>query len=400
MTFASSDAVALRYIAEVTWGTTPATPALQALRYTSEGLNYNADFITSEEMRADRMTADTVQVSSSAAGPINGELSYATYDDFIDTVMYEDWYTTATAEGAQTDISITKTGGTPNTWTVDSAALANFSDNNFVVGQFIRVNGFAVAGTFFARITSIATLSLGIEPLSDVASEIAGDSVTVTPMEHVRNGTTRKSLTIQKEFTDLTTPEFWNFTGSRAGNWTLELATGSILNTSFDMLCKDAAMTETQFAGASVVAANTNDVMNAVNNIAGITFDGDPGAAQFFFSSLSISINNNLRGQEAIGTLGFIGVEAGRLNITGSIELYFEDSTLFDKFRAATAFQLYFRAADAAGNSYVFNIPRAKYTSMDITAGGTGQDVFASAEFEGIINAAGTFQFQVSRLVA
>ncbi len=42
-------------------------------------------------------------------------------------------------------------------------------------------------------------------------------------------------------------------------------------------------------------------------------------------------------------------------------------------------------------------IPRAKYTSMEIVAGGNDQDIFASAQFEGIINAAGTYQYQISR---
>jgi len=128
-----------------------------------------------------------------------------------------------------------------------------------------------------------------------------------------------------------------------------------------------------------------------------IVFDGDPGGSTFFFNSLSVNLDNALRGQEAVGTLGLIGVEAGRLQLTGSIELYFENSALFDKFRAATAFALTFQAQDAAGNVYFVTIPRAKYTSMEIVAGGTDQDIFASAQFEGIINSAGTYQYQISR---
>ena len=398
--FGTSNRVALRQVAESTWGTTPATPTLEAVRFTSESLNYNADFITSEEIRADRMTPDTIQVSSQAGGDINGEWSYATYDSFIASALYSAWVTSASAEGAQTDISITKTPGSPNTWTLDSAALADFSDNSFVVGQFIRVEGFTTAGTFYAEITSIAALSLGIAPLTDVASELAGDSVTVTPMDYVRNGTTKTSYTIQKAFTDLATPELWNFSGARMSTWNLELATGSILTTSFGVLAKDAAMTETQFAGATVNSANTNTVLNAVDNVASIVFDGDPGGSTFYFNSLSINLDNALRGQEAVGTLGLIGVEAGRLSLTGSIELYFENSALFDKFRAATAFSISFLAQDTAGNSYVVTIPRAKYTSMEIVAGGNDQDIFASAQFEGIINSAGTYQYQISRLAA
>lgn len=400
MTFGTTNAVALRYIAETTWGTTPATPTLQNLRYTSEALNYNAEFITSEEIRSDRMTTDTIQVSSSSDGDVNGEWSYGTHDDFIEGAMFEDWVTTGSTVSSATDIGITKTGGTPNTWTLDSSST-DYSAQSWVVGQFLRVAGFTTAGTFYAEITGTpASTSVAISPLTDVASEAAGDSVTITPMNYIRNGTTKKSYTIQKEFTDLTTPEFFNFTGARVSTWALELATGSILTSSFGFIAKDAQMTETQFAGSSTSAANTNTVLNAVDNVAAISFDGDPGANQYYFNSLSFTLDNSLRGQEAVGTLGFIGVEGGKLNITGSLELYFEDSALFDNFRATTTFNLSFLAQDTAGNSYIVTFPRCKHSNMEIVSGGSDQDVFASAEFTAIINAAGTYQIQVSRIAA
>lgn len=398
MTFGSSNRVALRVVDEVTWGVTPATPTLEALRFKSESLNYNADFTMSEEIRSDRMTPDTVQVSSSAAGDIKGELSYATYDKLIACGMFSNWVTTGAAQTAS-DISINKTAGTPNTWTLDTVA-GDWTNNAFTVGQWVEVAGFAVAGTFFAQITSIGAVNLGINPSKDVADEAAGASVTVTPLNFIRNGTTKKSVTIQKAFTDLDTPELWNFTGARVGKIGLELATGSILNTSFSILAKDAAMTETQFAGASISAANTNTVMNAVDNIASIVFDGDPGGDQYYFQSLSVELDNSLRGQEAVGTLGYIGVEPGSLKLTGSIELYFEDSAIYDRFKAAQAFSLSFVAQDSAGNTYIVTIPRAKFTSMEIVAGGLDQDIFAKGELQGLINSAGTYQVQISRLAA
>jgi hypothetical protein len=400
MTFGASNAVALRYVEESTWGTTPATPTLDAIRYTSEGLNYNGEFITSEEIRSDRMTSDTIQVSSSSDGDINGEMSYASYDDFIEGAMYSDWVTTGSTVSAATDISITKTGGTPNTWTLGSTTT-DFTAQSWTVGQYVKVEGFTTAGTFYAEISGTpAATSVAIKPLTDEATEGAGDSITITPLNYVRNGTTKHSYTIQKEFTDLTTPEYQNFTGARVGAWSLDLSTGSILTTTFSFICKDANMTESQFSGATENAANTNTVLNAVDNIAAITFDGDPAGDTFEFNNLSITLDNTLRGQEAVGTLGFIGIEAGRLDLTGSIELYFENSALFDKFRAATVFQLTFMAQDTAGNAYIVNIPRAKYTSMEIVSGGLDQDVFASAEFTTIINTAGTYMFQVSRVAA
>lgn len=397
--FGTSNRVALRHVEETTWGETPSTPTLATLRYTSESLNYAADFTTSEEIRTDRMTSDTIQTMASGEGDINGELSYGTYDNLIEGAMFSDWATSGSEVAAATDISVTKTAGTPNTWSIGSTST-DLSAQSWVVGQFVKVSGFTTAGTFYAEISSIAANALGIKPMTDVASEVAGDTVTITPMNYIRNGVTKKSYTLQKAFTDLATPELWNFTGARVSTWGIELGTGSILTTSFSMLAKDAQMVETQFSGATVSAANTNTVMNAVNNVAAISFDGDPGSSTLYFNSLSLTLDNSLRGQEAIGTLGYIGIEGGRLSVTGSIELYFENSAVYDKFRAASAFALSFLAQDAEGNVYVVTVPRAKYTSMEIVSGGLDQDIFASAEFEAIINTAGTHQFQVSRLAA
>lgn len=396
MTFAVSNLVALRYVAEVTLGTTPASPALKAIRFTGESLNFNIDFTSSEEIRSDRMKPDTIQVGASADGTIEGELSYGSYDDFMEGAQFSTWVTSGSTVSAATDISIDKTVGTPNTYVLNSSST-DFTAQSWVVGQFVKVAGFSPAGTFWAEITSIAASALGIRPLSDVADDASGDSVTITPMNYLRNGVTTKPFTIQKAFTDLTAPEYWNFTGAVVDSMKLMLETRSILKAEFSFISKSSAMTETQFGSASFVAANTNDVMNAVGNVAAIVFDGDPGANQFYFNNLELEVANNVRGQEAVGTLGFIGIVPGRQEINGSLELYFENSALFDKFRAATAFSLSFMVADASGKRYIFTIPRAKYTSMEIVAGGLDEDIFAKAEFEGLVNSAGTYQFQISR---
>ena len=399
MTFATANRVALRYVAEVTENTTPTSPTLQATRFTSESLNNSADFTSSEEIRSDRMTPDTVQTSLSAGGDINGELSYQSYDDIIQGAMFSTWVTSSGEVAEATDITLTKTAGTPNTWVLTASGATNFSTllSDTAVGQFVEIVGFSVAGRFYAEVTSKSATTLGIKPLTNVATEAEGDPVSVIPLDYIRNGTTNRSFTIQKSFTDLSTVEYWNFTGAKIGEWSLDFQTGQILNTAFSVLARDGVMTESQFSGATVAAATTTGVMNAVNDVTAITFDGDPGGATYRFNSLSLSMNNALRGQEAIGTLGFIGVVPGRLQITGDIELYFEDSSLFDNFRAATAFQLTLMVQDSDGNAYILTLPRCKYTSMEIVAGGLDTDIFASASLEALINSAGTYQIQLSR---
>lgn len=398
--FGTSNRVAVRFVEESTWGTTPSTPTLQTLRITGETLNYASEFTESQEIRSDRMTPDTIRVNSSAGGDVNAELSYGSFDALFAGAAFNPWTTTGSDVSAATDIAIDKTTGTPNTYALTSSST-DFSAQSWVVGQIVKVEGFAVAGPFYAEITTIGASSLGIRPFTDVADEAAGDEVDIVAMDFLRNGTTKKSFTIQKGFLDLSTPQFYNFAGARVGSLALNLATGAPVGLTLGgILAKSGAMTPTQFTSATINPASTSQIMNAVGNVASVVFDGDPGATQLYFNSLSFTLDNSLRGQRAIGTDEFIGIEPGSLRLTGSAELYFEDAALFTKFRAATAFSLSLLLQDGAGNVYAVTIPRAKYTAMTIEAGGRDQDIFVTTEFTGIINLAGTHQFQLSRLAA
>jgi hypothetical protein len=396
MVLAISNQVALRYVAESTLGTTPSSPALSAIRFTGEDLNFNIGFEKSDEISSDRMVPDTIQTEAGVDGSINAELSYASFDDFFEAGLFTTWVTTGSTVAAATDISFNKTAGTPNTYALESVST-DFTAQSWVVGQWIKVTGFSPAGTFYAQIVSIAAHTMTIYPTADIVDDAAGDSVTIAPINYVRNGTTRKSFTIQKAFTDLGTPVYYNFLGMVVDSIMFTIETKSIMKMEFGFVGKSGSMTTTQFSSATTPAANTNGVMSSVGNVSAIVFDGDPGASTYYFNKLEVEINNNVRGQDAVGTLGYIGIVPGRMEVTGSIELYFDSNALFTKFQNATAFALSIMVADSAGQRYILTIPRAKYTSMEIVAGGLDEDIFVSAEFEGIKNTAGTYQVQISR---
>lgn len=87
------------YIEESAYGTTPATPAFQKTRYTGESLNANRRTTRSNEISADRNLKDVVQVGSEAGGGIEFELSYGSFDDFLESVMFNAWATNVLKNG-------------------------------------------------------------------------------------------------------------------------------------------------------------------------------------------------------------------------------------------------------------------------------------------------------------
>lgn len=309
MAFASANRTSIHYIAESAWGTTPATPTLKEVRLTGESLNANIEYITSNELRSDRMKSDLVQVAQAAGGGIDFELSYGSFDDFLSFVMMADWSTNV-----------------------------------------------------------------------------------------LKNGTTPKSCTIQKAFNDLAAVTYQNFPGSMFNGMSLNFETGSILTGSFDVLCKGANMTTTQITGATLTPSGTTDVMNAVANVSGIEVDGAPSTA--FFSSLTMNMNNNLRQQRAIGNLDAIGIGLGSIDLTGNINIYFENMTEYNKFRNNTYFSFQFTVTDAATNAYTFLFPKVKYESMSIVATGLDTDVMAEATWRAIRDATEAAMVRVDRAPA
>ena len=128
MANADANRTGLRYVAETTWGVTPATPTMQALRFTGESLDHNVGTVKSNEIRSDRNSSDLVAVSMANAGGFNFELSYGTLDTILESVFFSAW-----------DANVLKNGVTQKSLTIERAHMD--------VMQFFRFPGM-VANTF------------------------------------------------------------------------------------------------------------------------------------------------------------------------------------------------------------------------------------------------------------
>lgn len=122
---ASGSRHSMGYILESVYGTTPATPAFKYLRHNTTSLNLNKNAFQSNELRADRQIADFRHGTRSGAGNVVGELSYGTYDDFLEAALGGTWTT-----------NVLKAGIVRRSFTIER----NFQD----VGQYFRYTGMEV----------------------------------------------------------------------------------------------------------------------------------------------------------------------------------------------------------------------------------------------------------------
>lgn len=115
----------IRYVPEVTMGTTPAGPTMKRLRNTGSTLNLTKEALTSAEIRADRQITDQRHGARRIGGDVNFELSYGAFDEFLAGVMFGEW-----------NANVLKAGTTLKTFTLERA----FTD----VSQFLVYTGCAV----------------------------------------------------------------------------------------------------------------------------------------------------------------------------------------------------------------------------------------------------------------
>ena len=99
MTIANASEFQLAHIAEVTAGTTPATPTFLKDRVTGGGMQTMQDYITSNEIRPDRQITDRVRVGRRSEGSYNFELSYGSFDDWLESLFQNAWSTNVLENG-------------------------------------------------------------------------------------------------------------------------------------------------------------------------------------------------------------------------------------------------------------------------------------------------------------
>ena len=82
----------MSYVAETTYGVTPAVdPTFTDLRHTGTTLGLTKESFQSEELHADRQVRDYFHGPKSASGDVSFELSYGSFDDFLEAVTLGTW---------------------------------------------------------------------------------------------------------------------------------------------------------------------------------------------------------------------------------------------------------------------------------------------------------------------
>lgn len=145
-----------------------------------------------------------------------------------------------------------------------------------------------------------------------------------------------------------------------------------------------AAATLTGGVDHSYLAAHTGDILNGTSNLG--TIQGQAGTFTDKLRVLAFSVNNNLRGKDALGEEGNFEVGIGRFNVTGNISAYFADNTLYQALIDHDDNAIGITLEDSDGNILGVTFPRIKWGNGNPNLTAIDTDVMLDIDFSAIMD--------------
>ncbi len=181
----------------------------------------------------------------------------------------------------------------------------------------------------------------------------------------IETGTTRKSLRIQRYFSDIT--QYHEFTGCIPSSWSVSIAPNTIITSTFSFVGETMVTSQT-LSGAIDKATNS-----PFDSFSGYIREGGNSSSDEIavVTGLDFTLDNNITPMQVVGSQTSMGMAEGRANLTGTLTAYFNGSTLLNKFLNEIESVLQFQLSDGS-NTMEFYMPRIVYSGGDISVDGEG----------------------------
>lgn len=213
----------------------------------------------------------------------------------------------------------------------------------------------------------------------------------------LKNGTTLSSFTFENKFVTSGGLRYDRAQGVVVNTMALNLSANGKAEGSFGLLGKQAGSASAAIASSTYAEPSTSDFFTANDNFA-ITLSGIGSVSVM---SVSLSGTNNVRARPVVGSKYTDGMGLGRFEVSGSLQTYFNDSTLYDAYLAAIAAGTYFALTltfnDPATGKYDILLPKVKLTNSSKPGGANNGDVMASFEFQAVVDTTAGCAMQITR---
>lgn len=391
-TLASSSRTQLAYRLEgvypINFGVPPTSGDGKNLNMTSESLDYTVKNEMSKTIRSDRQVPSIVQLGASAQGGFNFELQYKEYDDLIEAVLQGDWVPHGAA-GVSSDVGTVTLASGSITASVAPTGADAFTD--LKKGQWFRflplsgaspaVKAYLASRPFRVSLTTAPTSTvIVLDPATPWDTAITTTSLPggMIGSSYCVNAAKMRTFALEVGHRDI--GRFRQYTGMTPSKMDLKLSSGAIVTGMFEFMGKSFNLLNTTTMGTATPSESFTPA-NATRGVWDVLEGGVSVSSTTYVKSADITIDNKIRAQDAVGVFGNAGVAAGTLNVTGKMQVYFADSTIYNKVLTGAASSFTLPILDVDGNGYIIHLPSTKYMAAKVATGGIDQDNMLDIDF-------------------
>lgn len=346
-------------------------PIMDEIPLISESLTQETDVDVSPTIRPDRQRVGVLRTGRRASGDVSIAFSAVQFDELLAAALFDDLWSAEVSNSDTTYAAVA--AGNKITDSGDQMVA-----DGFLADRWYRISGFTGDGLLvnngIAKAVSVAVGEIVFEGITFV-DDAAGESVTLTMLGDITNGTTKRAFSIEREYGDETTL-FAIVKGLMISAMSMSMPVRERITATVSFLGKSEASAAATVAHATVATLNKQEmstVDHVVKFLENMSVTGITG--------LDWAIANNLREKAILGTLGPVDLGLGGFDLTGSFTKFFANATILDKYLAFETTQLAVVLQDGAGNAYVFDFPEVKITAHRHSAGGTNTDIIEEIDF-------------------
>lgn len=382
-----SNRIAIAYREEVTPGTLD-SGAFQAVNFSGQSLKTQKGTQAENTIRSDANLRGLVQTSMVPQGGFSFDFIYGNMSDLLQSYLKSSWSTLIDITGTDATVSsnvITADSGTPYA--------------SVVVGQVVKITYSST--TYVGRVSAVGGSGASLTIVGPTLADLGVAANVDIKGRYMRNGTTPKHFTIEREHDDVSgTGKYFPFYGMAGNQFSLSMAAEQIVTGDCSFLGMSAgdpsgSSIATGAYGAAVTAESFAGLSGNLNRM---ELDGTAIGTSVSIQQFSIQMASGVRRDAGINVsnLGF-----GKTMVSGSLQAYFAGGLdVVDDFYSHEDSSIWVVTRDPSDNYFGVYVPRIKLGDFNVDVGGGDQPTLATLQWTGVYDSTLGITVQLDEMAA
>lgn len=233
------------------------------------------------------------------------------------------------------------------------------------------------------HVAGTVTGEMSFETYDDIIAAVLRSAWDGKTPNVVKGGILRHSFTMVDYNADLPTGKYTIYRGCEINTITLTVAAEAITKVEFSVVGRSMEIADAMPAGSTIDPRTTSKPMDGFNGR--LTHDGTSVAN---VTEITLQIENGIEPRYVVGSKFSITPGAKRRAVSGSMNTYWENNDLRNKFLNEQEVNVEFDLIDPddATKKYTFSVPRVKFTEAPHAVEGEG-DIMLNISYRGLLDA-------------